>query len=263
MDNVSIKLQGGLGNYLFQIACAYAYALKHEKEIVLTETDSIVCHEALAFYKFNILNKIQFLSNRNYNDFKIFTEPISFDYEEIPFIKGNVYLANYFQSEKYFKDYEKQIKELFSFPIEIVEDIKNKHEKLLDKKPCFIHVRRGNYLKTQDYHPVQDLSYYMKAIKEMGKTTTFAVFSDDIAWCKENFPNSENFVFIEGQKDFEDLLLMSLCENGIIGNSSFSWWGAWLIANENKKIIAPKIWFGKSFSQFNTKDLYCENWIKI
>jgi hypothetical protein len=262
METVSIRLQGGLGNYLFQIACAYSYALKHNKEMVLTKNDAIVCHEILDCYNSNILNKINFSSKPN-NDFKIFTEPESFEYKEIPFIKGDVYLKNYFQSEKYFQDYKKEIKELFSFPNEIVNNIKSKYENLLSKKPCFIHVRRGNYLQAQNYHPVQDLSYYMKAIKEMGKTSTFAIFSDDIKWCKENFPDSNNFVFIEGQKDYEDLLLMSLCENGITANSTFSWWGAWFIANESKKIISPKNWFGTSFSQLSTKDLYCENWIKI
>jgi len=56
---------------------------------------------------------------------------------------------------------------------------------------------------------------------------------------------------------------MSLCSHAIIANSSLSWWGAWLQMNTNKKIIAPSKWFGPAYSQHNTKDLYCENWVVL
>jgi hypothetical protein len=57
-----------------------------------------------------------------------------------------------------------------------------------------------------------------------------------------------------------DLCLMSMCDHNIIANSSFSWWGAWLNNNPNKKVVAPKKWFGPAYTH-NTKDLYPESWI--
>jgi len=55
---------------------------------------------------------------------------------------------------------------------------------------------------------------------------------------------------------------MSLCKNNIICNSSFSWWGAWLNKNKNKKVIGPKIWFGSAITH-NTSDIIPDDWIKI
>ena len=89
----------------------------------------------------------------------------------------------------------------------------------------------------------------------------FIIFSDDIKWCKNNFIG-DKFTFIEGEKDYIDLWLMSLCNHNIIANSSFSWWGAWLNQNPNKKVIAPINWFGPE-KKLNPKDIYCKNWIKI
>jgi hypothetical protein len=67
-------------------------------------------------------------------------------------------------------------------------------------------------------------------------------------------------LFIENEQDYIDLYLMSLCENNIIANSSFSWWGSWLNKNKEKKIIAPSKWFGKKINH-DTKDLIPKEWI--
>ena len=107
------------------------------------------------------------------------------------------------------------------------------------------------------------MEYYRSAVDLIGKEKLFFIFSDDINWCKNNFDFIENKFFIENNKDYEDLILMSLCSHNIIANSSFSWWGAWLNSNPNKIIISPKKWFGNKYNFHNTKDLYNEKWIKL
>jgi hypothetical protein len=87
---------------------------------------------------------------------------------------------------------------------------------------------------------------------------TFLVFSDDIEWCKNTFP--EGVIYVEGNNQFEDLCMMSLCDHNIIANSSYSWWGAFLNKNPNKKIIAPSNWFTEPKP---LNDLYPNNWIVI
>lgn len=263
MDEISVKLQGGLGNYMFQIACAHAYGLKYNKKPIFTTDDSIVIHKHIINYKDNVLSNVNLVTEKNNEPHTIYQEP-GFSYNDINEIAGNVYLNGYFQSEKYFKEVTPEIKNLFSYPQTYRDQVFENYKQLLLQNTCSIHVRRGDYLNSPNHHPAQSMNYYMKAIKQMPKDTIFLIFSDDITWCKQNFPDlPEKFKFIDGNLDHEDLFLMSMCKNNIICNSTFSWWAAWLNNNPEKKIIIPKSWFGPAYSHYNTEDLYCENWIKI
>jgi hypothetical protein len=265
MEEVSIKLAGGLGNYMFQIACTYAYGLKHNKKPIFTTGDTMVVHNHINHYKDNILSNVDLVpSHSAWSNVAAYQEP-AFSYNEIPGnVSANVYLHGYFQSEKYFKEYRREILDLFSYPSSYKDIVVDKYKDLLSQNTCSIHVRRGDYLNSPNHHPTQNMNYYMKAIKQMPKDSIFLIFSDDISWCKSNFPDlPEKFKFIEGNNDHEDLFLMSMCKNNIICNSSFSWWAAWLNNNIDKKVIAPSVWFGIAYANHNTEDLYCENWIKI
>jgi len=253
---ITTSLAGGLGNYLFQIASAYSLAIDNGDKCVFNMDNSVKVHKHISDYENNILRNIQF------NTFEIkneYNEPY-FHYSKIPYLE-NIRLNGYFQSEKYFNHNRDSILELFSINEECGKYIQDKYGELFKNDTCSIHIRRGDYLKLQDFHPLCSLDYYQKAIKEFSIDTKFLIFSDDIDWCKKSFKDN-NFVFIEHNLDYIDLWLMSLCSNNIIANSSFSWWGAWLNQNTNKKIIVPNKWFGPSISH-NTKDLIPSSWIKI
>lgn len=112
----------------------------------------------------------------------------------------------------------------------------------------FIHVRRGDYLQ-EVYNGKQDISlpkaYYQNAINffvDKLHNPFFVFLSDDGEYVQQEFAHIEN-KYISNNSMLVDLAIMSLCDYGVLSNSSFSWWGAYL--SENKKnMIFPKYWFG-------------------
>ena len=244
----SHNVNNGLGNLLFTLASGYAASKTYGRELYSTKPNGY------SEYKDNILRNIR-LTDKTPNNSYV---EESFSYNKIPNVDA---IEGYFQSEKYFKEYRKEILNLFSISDNTKEYIDSKYKKLLDGNTCSIHVRRGDYVKLQEKHPLMDLSYFDKATSEIVKKHSdirFVVFSDDINWCKEAFKN-KNFTFIEDEKDYIDLHMMSLCKHNIIVNSTFSWWGAWLNTNPNKIVIAPKVWFGSS-SHEDSKDVIPNDW---
>jgi len=254
---VTTYLQGGLGNYMFQIAVAQVLGKEINSDTIFNESKATTIHRPLSVYKDNILRKIK-LTNNDVEPPNIYEEN-GFEYKEIP-KKDNVLLSGYFQSEKYFLKHENYIRELFEPRKEDVKYIIEKYGNL--HNTCSIHVRRGDYVKQTQHHPVCSLQYYKEAINKIPKETNFLIFSDDIEWCKKNFQENK-FTFIEKELDYIDMYIMSMCENNIIANSTFSWWGAWLNNNKNKIVVAPKFWFGVAKQNLNTKDIIPSKWIKI
>lgn len=256
----SCKLMGGLGNYLFQISAAYTIALRDSKKLVCDLSDEFSAHNSFTYYSNNIFRKIE--SVKSIPPY-IPIGQNEFSFKEIPIVNNHTKLFGYFQSEKFFLKYKREILELFEIDEKTNEYLIQKYEDLLNKETCSIHVRRGDYLGLPQFHPTQDMDFYEKSVKEIGDDKHFLIFSDDIHWCEENLTFIKNKIFVKGNKDYEDLYLMSFCKDNIICNSTFSWWGAWLNKNSTKKVIAPKKWFGNSNLHFETKDLYCDKWLII
>lgn len=232
-----------MGNQLFQIAAAYALAQKNNVEFLCPEWQYA-----------------QYFSNQ----FKPYIgEPIEkrfsengFHYTPIPF-EDNLSIDGYFQSAKYFENIN--VQELFKFKRE--REVISYHEGYAS-----IHVRRTDYLKYPDHHPLCTLEYYKKAIYLSGYKN-FTVFSDDPEWCRKNFKNDEiySFVFSDGKSDIEDFQFMSQYKCNIISNSTFSWWAAMLNKNPDKLIIAPSKdnWHGVAYKDWNHDDLIPEDWEQI
>jgi hypothetical protein len=261
MYNISVNTMGGLGNVLFQVSAAYSISIRDNMNLIVDSTNHYGAHYGISKYIDNILRNVSF--SEYTLSYPVHGEP-GFHYNKIPIFTSDTKLNGYFQSEKYFIDYKNLILNLFSPTKEITLKLMEKYGKILEENNTIsIHIRRGDYLGIPDYHPVLDIEYYKKSTEFFDSSDTYLIFSDDIEWCKLNFDFLKNKIFVDDLEDFEELHLMSMCNNNIIANSTFSWWGAWLNKNENKKVICPSIWFGPSLSYHNTSDIYCDKWIKI
>lgn len=262
------NLKGGLGNMLFQIAttksisidknveCSFPNLDEHLDYLNLDSNHNPKLNHAVEYKK--ILSKC--ITEKDNGNLKSIKYPFNFINIETP--NDNFLIDGFFQSEKYFSHNRDQIIQFLKCPSDIDEYILDKYSELLSLNSTSIHVRRGDYLNLNDYHIVQDINYYIDSINMLSfDTELFVVFSDDIDWCKEKL-NFKNIIFIENEKDYIELYLMSKCKNNIICNSSFSWWGAWLNENKNKKVIAPKKWFGLKINE-DDSDIIPKNWIKI
>lgn len=255
------KIQGGLGNQMFQYAYGKHLSYKYNTEIRFD----------IRFYEMNLTPKREFLLDKFPNTFPNTNINVSligplypivddFNYKELPKPVGcNYYLDGYWQSEKYFKVSSDLIREDFKPSEELLTKLLS--TPFIDTNTISLHVRRTDYVTSNGYHPVQSIEYYQKAIKTIGDYDHIFIFSDDIQWCKDNL-KFDNMVFMEGFTDIEDLYLMSMCKHNVIANSSFSWWGAWLNNNKDKKVIAPSKWFGEK-ANLNQNDIIPKEWIKI
>lgn len=187
-----------------------------------------------------------------------------FDEELFSLCPDHISLQGYFQTEKYFKHIEKEVREDFTFKDEILNPCKEMISSV--ENPISLHVRRTDYLVNSENHFNLPLNYYEAALDHFDSDRNVIVFSDDPMWCQQqDIFSNDRFMISENTDNRIDLCLMTLCNDFIIANSSFSWWGAWLSQNKNKKVIAPFQWFGKTgyTKNHNTKDLIPNDWIKI
>lgn len=256
-------LQGGLGNQLFQYAYGRALSLKYNAQLQLDLSfltrNNVSRHGFTArpfeLDKYNLLKTKTYIPIESYSIINDLSDTNNLQ------VNRNYYLEGYFHSENYFKDYFDVIKQELT--------LKNPPNVNILENSCSLHIRRGDYVNIQDYHPLQPVSYYKKAIEEIyGENTenvNFYIFSDDIDWCVNNL-KLENANYITGGSNHDDLYMMSKCENNIIANSSFSWWAAYLNDNPNKKVVAPIKWFGESYLKTHgeqPQNLIPKTWKKI
>jgi hypothetical protein len=186
-----------------------------------------------------------------------------FDEELFKLCPDHVSLQGYFQTEKYFKHIEDEIRNDFSFKDEILQPCKEMISNV--ENPIALHVRRTDYITNSENHPPCSIEYYKKGLEHFDDNRNVIVFSDDPYWCsQQELFSDDRFLISENTDNRVDLCLMSLCNDFIIANSSYSWWGAWLSANKNKKVIAPVQWFGTGYTKdHDTKDLIPDDWTRI
>lgn len=287
------KLIGGLGNQMFQYAAGLALA-KRNKSDIFVDISALRRYKKHNGYQFNkifkksprVISNLKLISILNFDYTNVLYGPImdpakkglsnhrivfyqqihSFN-QDFNTLVSPCYLSGYWQSEKYFSDFEDDIRQSFSFNTPCDSANKIIAKKISNFSAVSMHIRRGDYVTeshTNRIHGVLPLDYYYNAMEYIHSKIPeahFFVFSDDPIWVRRKINEKYSIHIVDinrGSQSYLDMYLMTLCNHHIIANSSFSWWGAFLGINKKKIVVAPKMWFNSH--QPNNKDIYCNGW---
>ena len=230
----TIVLQGGLGNWMFQIAFSEYLKKTFGVDVRLctygrpglwSTTDLL----SNVFKNWKHLESERTISTQ-LTEQKL--EPI--DWNKIIPIYRDLHIDGYFQNYEY-------ITHEFLSKLTLPTDSLVRHPNIGDT--VFLHIRGGDYINIPSvYHDATFLDdYYSRSLKEFPPDTKFSVFSNDLKYTNtKNFLKGVSYQFIN-ESEVDSLYLMSQCKGGICANSTFSWWGAFL--NRNRKLIIPSKWF--------------------
>lgn len=293
MKNVITRLNGGLGNQLFQFSAGLSLALRLNCKLKLDLTE--FSSDPLRHYELDkfcisaemaspeevsrvIVNPTRFqrgysrlLIKLGYGLDRIALKENKFSYNEIfNNIRHPVYLCGYWQSQNYFMDSEQELRKELNMAGDLGNASKKFLEEILQCASVSLHIRRGDYVTNPSaaaVHGICSLGYYNTAVNHIGnlvKNPVFFVFSDDLQWAKDNLRCHYPMQFVDANgpdRSVEDMWLMKSCKHHIIANSSFSWWGAWLNERPDKIVIAPRVWFLDR--KIDTRDLIPEKWHRL
>ncbi len=289
---ITIELQGGLGNQMFQIFATISHALSNKTQFVLPpgklDTHSAGGSVRPLYWDSMFKEIVGFIHEGSTQFIPVYREK-RFRYDALPETNGirskHMKLFGYFQSPKYFEENYASIVKLLQIP-QKKATVLNKSGIVLSKSTFVsMHFRIGDYKAEahKNAHPIQTVEYYEKALAHILSTRTekpikVLYFHEEedteqvekiveqlisTQMCKECDITFVSVAYIGELQDYEQMLLMSCCDHNIIANSSFSWWGAYMNENPDKIVCYPEAWFGKALPNHDTMDLFPSTWNNI
>jgi hypothetical protein len=261
---ISKTIRGRLGNQMFQVAAALSLAWDNDVQAIFPELS--IDNEEWDF----ALNRRLFFSTLNFDEpcsptEYVFREHRHFVYRPIRYRK-NMLLDGYFQSEKYFKKYQKMICDLFQPSPDILNYLKENYQSIIDHPNTVgIHLR-GYEIESKNLSkcfPFLKENFFLRAAELFPSDALFVIFTDRPKWAMQILKNFERpHIFIENETYYHDFYLLSFCKHQILSSSSFGWWAAYLNKNKEKKVVAPDPWFSK-ISRHDSSNVIPDNWIKL
>ena len=290
LNQVIVRIEGGLGNQLFQYAaarsladrlgCALALDLRGLSEnadrpyqLDCYQVRASIADDALLqqlpHWRSSRRGRLQSRLSQNLpwlSSFPVFW-PDSFGFDpRFARIRRPVFLVGYWQSEKYFAWNRSRLLQDITLLNAFTPDSPwLKH--MQESTSIALHIRRGDYVSNAAaaaFHGLCDLRYYESAVGQMRQRLEdpeVFVFSDDPQWAQDHLKLGLPTHFVENvgaDSGMQDLELMTHCKHHVIANSSFSWWGAWRCGTPQQQVIAPRRWFQDA--GVNTSDVIPARW---
>ena len=268
--HTSVEIAGSLENQLFQLAYMIYFlrlskTQRIKRKLVFKNANpywNTMFKGLFRIISDDLFNSIPFV---NYHDVPSDAETdaadavaIAHTYQEPPYkSKEHVLLKGSYQTFSYIDDSlrDKMVNIVYNNE-DIMYSGYYKYRDILDyfgndtkdDEMVSLHIQR----KTRDtasHHPPLPMSYYKEALR-IANRKKLVVFSDDIAWCINNFGdyvNSDssdsdyNIYYVKDVSDPEvEFITMSMFQNNILANSYFSLWASFISYYTTKLIIAPK-----------------------
>ncbi len=280
------RLEGGLGNQLFQYAFGTQLAYQHNAELVLDLSSyaskpahgymldrfSIRARELRSEERKRIPGRygqgtrslLQALVFAGKEMTRVRERPFGFA-EKYMSAPDDSYLVGYWQSDLFFRDVTTNIREQFLPAVSMSSETLRIRERMLKSSSIAIHLRRGDYITTKPMAARNlSLDYYRECVAsqlERRPESEVYVFSNDIPWCRANldFPCPIHFVeHTNNATANEDLSLMTAAECLVIANSTFSWWGAYLGERQDRTVFAPRSWYHPG--TLDDSNINCKDW---
>jgi len=269
---VSVNIMGGLGNQLFQIASAYAYAKRENGRLqIIKKTDNgnrqVYWDSFLKSVQPYLVHSLPPRIEQWRGEYE------STKYVEIPPLpKNGIYLNGYLQSSKYFYNpqIKQEIKELFRQDPSILNQLKVKYQYLFENlsRVVVVHCRRTDYITAYECHGPLTGQYYTQAVEKLLSNVENPIFllcgDDNRFWSEISDSISEvykrEYITLNNESDIDTLVLLQQFKHCIMSNSTFIWWAVWLGNFTN--VIAPSKWFGPTGPK-QWEDIYEPSWIRI
>jgi len=276
MPIATIKLMGGLGNQLFQVFTLLAYADQYRMNISLPNT--LYSGERNIQYFNNIFSRLKDYVRAPISTPTEYYEP-SFQYTPIPagLSRQSLVLDGYFQSPLYFNTFKLAIfSQLHLGPK--MNKVRQQHPEINFPQTIAMHFRLGDYLDKTEFHPILPLIYYTRSVQfilsHQSHPTPSQVLvffekadedriNDNTHQLSVQFPQLQFRRVDTNIPDWQQLLMISLCQHHIIANSTFSWWGAYLghishvgSSGTGRVTCYPSTWFGTALPNHSTADLF-------
>lgn len=279
---VIVRMQGGLGNQLFQYALYEMFRQRGiETKVDISDYRNVREKRPYELAKLGLNPEIAdrkelhryYADNARLSDRafrylfgrKKYRKEKRYDFNPQILMVTDGFLSGYWQSEKYFVFAADEVRNKICFQNVDTENVRRWERQIREDNSVAVHIRLGDYIQIRElYGNICTEEYYRKAIQYIAgriENPVFYVFSDEPERVGDLLSDYQCCVIEEnrGTDSYKDMYLMSKCRHHIIANSTFSWWGAWLDDKPDKIVVTPSKWNHLC----RTHDICCEGWIMM